>query len=301
MVSLISWAVRSSHNVRSGERTLPNRDTAMKLCYCDESGTGDEPIAVMAGIVVDATRMHITKEHWIKLLKRLSSIAGKELTELHTRDFYAGRGIWKAMNGASRAAFITEVFEWIVERKHPVVYASVNKNSYKNNFNAGTIPDELGTPWRFLGMHMILSIQRCHQKEDRPRGHTIFIFDNEEQEKMRFKDIIMRPPKWSDEYYSLGHKDEPLNQIVDVPYFGDSKEVALIQVADVVCYFLRRYAEIKDGLVPPKYSDEEKRVEGWVRTLSSRCIGGAHIYPKIGRNESQSMFFDNASPAIRSL
>lgn len=33
----------------------------MKLCYCDESGTGNEPVAVMVGIVVDTKRMHLTK------------------------------------------------------------------------------------------------------------------------------------------------------------------------------------------------------------------------------------------------
>ena len=38
----------------------------MNLCYCDESGTGNEAIAVMAGIVVDAGRMHLTKA-WVEI------------------------------------------------------------------------------------------------------------------------------------------------------------------------------------------------------------------------------------------
>ena len=40
----------------------------MKFCYLDESGMGSEPIFVLAGIVVDATRMHITKAAWNDLI-----------------------------------------------------------------------------------------------------------------------------------------------------------------------------------------------------------------------------------------
>lgn len=43
-------------------------------------------------------------------------------------------------------------------------------------------------------------------------------------------------------------KQKQLDQIVDVPYFGDSREVVLIQVADFAAFFLRRYAEIQEGL-----------------------------------------------------
>jgi hypothetical protein len=54
----------------------------MKLCYCDESGTGDEPIAVMVGIIVDAQRMHVTKEHWGDLLTGLSRVVGRAIDEI---------------------------------------------------------------------------------------------------------------------------------------------------------------------------------------------------------------------------
>jgi len=57
----------------------------MKLCYCDESGTGNEPIAVMVGVLVDAHRMHITKQEWCALLDYLSELAGVEIKELQAR------------------------------------------------------------------------------------------------------------------------------------------------------------------------------------------------------------------------
>ncbi len=43
----------------------------VKFCYCDESGTGDEPLAMMVGVIVDAQRMHCTKHDWESLLSSL--------------------------------------------------------------------------------------------------------------------------------------------------------------------------------------------------------------------------------------
>jgi hypothetical protein len=50
---------------------------------------------------------------------------------------------------------------------------------------------------------------------------------------MRFTDLIDNPPPWSDAYYDRGTKQDQLDQVIDVPYFGDSREVPLIQLAVV--------------------------------------------------------------------
>lgn len=64
---------------------------------------------------------------------------------------------------------------------------------------------------------------------------------------------------------------------------------------------LRRYAEIKEGTVPPKYSDEEPRISGWVEKLCGRCIGRAHIYPSKGRDYAAELFYKHAPPSLRVL
>lgn len=273
----------------------------MKMCYCDESGTGNEPIAVMVGILVDTQRMHITKDDWRDLLEELSAMSKREVTELHTRDFYAGNGIWRNLDGELRSALIAVIFDWLKERRHKVVFTSVNKRTYRENYRRQFIPEELNTVWRFMGFHLVLAIQKYCQKFNKSKGHTIFIFDNEDREQLRFTDVIVRPPDWSSEYYSRGSKEHPLNQIVDVPYFGDSKEVGLIQVADFAAFFLRRYAEIKEELISPKYHDEEEKIEGWIEQLKSRSIGTNFTYMKVGRSKAAEIFYANASEAIRSL
>ena len=273
----------------------------MKVCYCDESGTGDEPVAVMVGIVVDSQRMHRTKEHWNDLLNSLSRIVHQKLDEIHTRDFYAGNGVWRDLPGPNRSEVISSVFNWLAERKHHIVYTAVEKKLFEDNRSVGKIPKELGTVWRFMGFHLLLAVQRAFQTHEKTKGNTIFVFDNEERERLRFTDLVNESPAWSDSYYSRGKKQARLDQIVDVPYFGDSKEVALLQVADFIAYFLRRYAEIKEGHSQARYPDEMAKVSGWVSILSGHSIGRSSIYPARGRCECADMFFLNAPGCIREL
>ena len=108
-----------------------------------------------------------------------------------------------------------------------------------------------------MALHICLSIQRHHQSLDSNKGHTVLVFDNEEREASNFIEIVRDPPEWADSYYSRSQSQSRFDQIIDVPYFGDSQHVGLIQVADFVSFFLRRYIEIQEGAIPPRYSDEE--------------------------------------------
>ena len=221
----------------------------MKVCYCDETGTGSEPIAAMAGILTDCSRMHLTKTAWSGLLKTLSEVVGKPVPELHTRDFYGGHGIWHGLAGEYRSRVIDAVCDWFLDRKHNVVYAAVLKEQYNAAREAGTLPGELGTVWRFLGFHLILALQRALQKQSKNKGNTLLVFDNEHKEESNFADLILGPPSFSDAYYTKTKSQARLDQIVDVPYFADSRDVSLIQLADFAAFFIRRHAEIEEGLV----------------------------------------------------
>lgn len=273
----------------------------MKVCYADESGTGQEPVATLVGIVVDSQRMHVTKDHWADLLGQLSRIVGRQLSEIHTRDFYSGSGVWHQIGGQDRANVITAIFQWLTDRKHHLVFSAVVKDRYARLQQAGQVPHELNTLWRFMGFHMILAIQKRFQREAKTKGNTLLIFDNEERERVRFTDLIRNPPAISDAYYSKTRTQARLDQIIDVPFFGDSVEVPLIQVADFVAFFLRRYAEIRENLVPARYTDEPQRVEGWARMIGALSIGRTMMFPSRGRDELSELFFSLAPQCIREM
>ena len=81
----------------------------MKFVYVDEIGTGQEPIAVMVGVITDAYRMRLTKSHWNDLLSRLSGIIGREIDEIHTREFYSGNTPWRRLKGQQRTEIIDTI------------------------------------------------------------------------------------------------------------------------------------------------------------------------------------------------
>lgn len=98
----------------------------MKFCYLDESGSIDSSYAVMVGVLVDSTRMHVTKDHWCELLDILSAIIDRPVREFHTRHFYGGNGIWRAVDGQERANIISAILDWLCDRRHRIVYSAVN-------------------------------------------------------------------------------------------------------------------------------------------------------------------------------
>jgi len=281
------------------ERSL--LEGGVNFCYSDESGTGQEPIATMVGIIVDAGRMHQTKLDWKELLQILRRATGRNITELHTADFYNGNNVWRGLAGPVRANVTSAILKWLADRKHHIVYSSVLKDAYFKALETGEVPEELHTPWRFLGFHLTLAIQRYSQPEEKNKGNTLLVFDNQERERVRFNDLIKNPPAWSDAYYGRGDTQEQLDQIIDVPVFQDSKDVELLQLADFLAFFLRRYAEIQEGLVPAKYRDEEERIGSWIQQARYRSIGVAHIYPRRQPNEAHNVFCCCAPDSIRKL
>lgn len=297
----IRW-IKTSHELRlDSQRQAQHLLQQMKLCYCDESGTGDEPIAVMVGVIVDSHRMHVTKEDWRELLESLSRVVGRPVAEIHTRDFYSGNNAWRELKGTERADIISSVLAWLSARRHDVVYTSVEKAKFYQSLKAGQIPAEAGTLWRFLGLHLLLAVQKSHQTHERNKGHTIFVFDNEERERMKFTDLVRNPPAWTDSFYGKAKKQGRLDQIVDVPYFGDSEEVHLLQVADFIAYFLRRHAEIAAGYAKERYPQEIERLSGWIQNIKDRSIGGSAIYPSTGRCDCADLFYRHAPEVIRKL
>jgi len=273
----------------------------MKFCYCDESGTGTEPIAVMVGVIVDAQRMHLTKDNWNNLLNILSRHLGRHVSELHTRNFYPGNGIWRGLEGPLRSRIITAILEWLKERKHYIVYSAIHKDRFIYCRNQDQIPSEIRTIWRALGFHILLALQKAHQRFEATKGNTVVIFDNEKREELRFTDLVKNPPTWSDSYYSRDRHSKPLNQIVDVPYFVDSRDVGLIQLADFLSFFVRRYIEINENLTSIHYDGEDTRLEEWMKSITSCSISSSFVYPKRSRCSCAEIFYSIAPETIKRI
>ncbi|RLC10122.1 MAG: hypothetical protein DRH43_07010 [Deltaproteobacteria bacterium] len=273
----------------------------MKFCYFDESGMGNEPYLVMAGIIVDASRMHITKDAWADFLKYLSEAAGRRVDEFHAREFYRGNGVWHGTDGAMRAKIIEAILTWVEARKHKCVFSSIDKDRFKVTINKDIRLKRFKSMWCTAAIHCVLQIQKQHQKLEKTKGHSLLIFDREVMEEPTLSLLIHKPPQWIDTYYDRGKKQTALDQIVDVPFFANSKHILLAQIADLFAYILRTSAEIQDGLLNEKYEGEGKRMQTWSKRIASVALPSASRYPTRGRCEAASLFWDLAPSTIREL
>jgi hypothetical protein len=272
----------------------------MKFCYIDESGTGSEPYAVMVAIIVNSSRMQVTKKDWVALLKALSMLIGKTVKEFHTRDFYSGNDIWRGLDGDKRSKIIDIVFDWIKKRKHKISFCAVDKEKYKRDFDKCEKLKDIGSLWCVLGLHLILSIQKAHQTEG-IKGSSVIIFDEELFEKKRILNLLKTPPVWTDTYYSKRKKDDQMNTIVDAPFFGDSETVHLLQIADFVAYILRRHLEINDAKLKEKYEGEAEKIKGWVNLIAKLSLPSSSRYPKVSRCKCSDLFYEYAPISIKNI
>jgi hypothetical protein len=273
----------------------------MKFCYFDESGMGDEPYLVVAGIIVDATRMHVTKDAWMDFLAYLSKAARRRVEEFHSREFYRGNGIWRGTDGVKRAQIIEAILTWVESRKHKCVFSGINKGEHKKVLNDDTRLKRFKSAWCAAAMHCILQVQKQHQREAKTKGHSVLIFDREVSEETDLGLLINTPPEWIDTFYDRGKKQTALDQIVDVPFFADSKHILLAQVADLFAYILRTSAEIQDGLFVEKYKNEGNRMQDWSGRISKIALPRSSRYPAKGRCQAAQLFWDLAPVSIREL
>jgi hypothetical protein len=271
----------------------------MKFCYLDESGTGGEPIAVMVGIITDHNRMRLTKSEWKSLLNSLSIATGKTVSEIHTHELYAGNSPFRQLTAQQRTNLIISIFNWLKDRKHSIVYTALDTVNFNANCQSEAFYNDIGSMWRHMAFHMTLSLQKYLQTCDKNKGNCVQIFDNKVTDQSAFTKLLLCPPTWSDTYYKKGKKQEQLDQIIDVPHFVDSKQVGLIQLADFLCYFLRKHIEFSLNLRQPKYQGEEINFQSYKDRTLKLAIPKSNIFPNQARCKAADYFYKFAPTTIR--
>jgi len=141
-------------------------------------------------------------------------------------------------------------------------------------------------------------LQKAFQREKKNKGNIVLIFDNEEREKVQFTDLVLDPPDWTNTYYNREKNQEKLDQIIDVPHFVDSKEVGLIQLADFICFFLRKDIELEMGYTKPFYKGEDIKVAAWVDQIYARTISKSYTHLSRGRCNAAEFFYKFAPKCV---
>ncbi len=270
----------------------------MKFCYFDESGMGDEPVLVVAGIDVDAGRMRSTRKDWADFLESLSGRTGRPISEFHTRNFYRGNRLSRTIDGTERAEVISAILDWLSSRRHRITFSAVLKSRFER-MRADNRLKELGTPWSAAAFHCVLTLQKAHQGLKGSRRQTVLVFDREVAEEDRFSVLVKEPPEWSGAYYGLAPGSSPLDALLEAPLFADSRLVLLIQVADMVAYLLRFHAELEEGLSAESYPGEREQISEWAVRIFGMSLPGNLRYPDRCPDGDCSLFWELAPETLR--
>lgn len=272
----------------------------MKFCYLDESGIGDEKYAAMVGIIVDHTRMHKTKSEWKEQLDAITKLAGRRIDELHMNSFYPGNGPYRNIDGEIRYKIIESTFKWFASRKHTISISAIDKESFtKNEDLKNTFCNSC---WCLMAYHNILQMQKNHQSLDKNKGNTILIFDEEVTEKDNLRALCNADIPLTDDYYCKVGKTpkQRMDQIVDYPYYADSRDVGLIQMADVITYIFRKLIEMMDGHQKEKYTGEKDKLYSLFQLLTPSFMPAGIILPTKG-SEFAKLIMQVAPTSFREL
>lgn len=272
----------------------------MKLVYLDESGKEEHDVSVVAGLVVDAYRVHSSRQEWLEVLQQMAVLAAKPVAEFHMVDVYNRAGEWADVSHENRGQAVSIVLAWLAKKRHRVVFSATLKAEFDARVRAGcTMTSDLGSRWLSQAFHVTLSINKQYKGLPNNKGKSLLVFDQGSGYDKRLSKLLVSPPVWSDTYYDRMTKERQLGEIMDTSFFADSVHAPLIQLADTVAFILRRLAEIRDAGYGERFPGERHLLESWVGTIESQIQKVSHRYKKAGRCKCADLFWEIAPPSLR--
>lgn len=255
----------------------------MYFAYVDETGIDPaSPAMIMVGVVANSDRLTRTQEELSAIFRTLGGITTGHLKELKSKTLFSGTGVWGDVPGEKRREIVSNLCDWLCERKHSLALAAIDKTCFKTHPSTGP---ELSSIWQAGAFHIALQLQRAHQTKTGNKGRTVLVFDDNKQETSNFSDLIFSPPSWSDDYYDRSPKKPRLDKLIDTPFAVKSHQVGLVQIADVFAAIFRRYADLSDFDREEKYVGEEQHYGDWVKVLSSQLLPCASRWPRRSHSE----------------
>lgn len=209
----------------------------MYFAYIDETGIdGKSPLVVMTGILVNDERLTRTQGEFSAIFSNLGDLVTGNLKELKAADLFAGKGVWRHVEGEKRRNVVGNLCEWVGTRKHEVALAAIHHDTF--NANQPSVP-ALQDVWQASACHIALQLQKRNQKMKGSKGRTVLVFDDNKRGLAEIADLVYDPPAWTDTFYEKPKKKPQFDQLIDTPFAVKSHHVGLVQVADVYAWIFR--------------------------------------------------------------
>ncbi|MCW5258162.1 DUF3800 domain-containing protein [Verminephrobacter aporrectodeae] len=249
----------------------------MYLLYLDESGHPQDPgsnFFVLAGVAVFER-----STHWLD--SRISPIAARfnaadpSSVEFHGSPMHAGKGDWSGIAPAERVQAVVDVLSLLGNQQLKLrVFASVIEKS--------TLPLNQILERSFEAVahqfdQYLADMWTRHQ--DPQRGLVVCDKASYEQKLQALSSLFKH------QGHQLGGR---LRNFAEVPLFLDSRASRLIQLADLIAYWIFRYYQSKDDrgfrLIEPFFLRRARQRVGLVASVTPATIATLaaiepHKYP----------------------
>ncbi len=210
----------------------------MYLLYADESGSIDDPngdFFVLAGISIFERQTHWLDPKIETVAQRFNARFASGKCEFHGSPMHSGRDGWKtAATPAERAQAVADILHLLSHSQSQIrIFASViEKRLFADK--SKIIP----TAFQDIAFSFDTSLRNIYYKHNNAQRGLV-LFDKSTSERMI--------QELSYSYKHLGSSDDKLRNFAEVPVFVDSQATRLIQMADLIAYWLYRYYQSNDN------------------------------------------------------
>ena len=253
----------------------------MKFAYVDESKKDD--IFVMAGILIDATKLKKYTDEFDALLKDVLERIGRRKKcppdELKTSLFIKGKRKWGVIDGEERQKILQGICDILKDSAKAKIYAYCLSVSSFGKHSESTLTSNK-RHWHAAAMYIACLIQKkMVMKTDKNKGLTVLIYDHNARDFSRLSDTLYQPSSWYDDICRAkkGGKwqtitdENRFDQIINTAFSMKSQHSSLIQVADAVAHIYRRHIELEDGS-KENWDDEKDYYSDLVLKLDSEKL-----------------------------
>ncbi|WP_081472639.1 DUF3800 domain-containing protein [Komagataeibacter europaeus] len=207
----------------------------MHLLYLDESGHPCDPSSeffVLAGFSVFERQTHWVETQIDPVAARFSATNPREI-EFHGAPMRGGKDEWKGVPPQDRVQAVVDILSLLADRQLSLrVYACVIEKSLFQK------QDILSRSYMEVAncFDSFLKNEFRKDKNNAQRGLVILDKSNYEEQIQTLSHVFKH----------VGHANGQLRNFAEVPLFLDSKASRLIQLADLIAYWIFRYYQSGD-------------------------------------------------------
>lgn len=241
------------------------RECSLYLLYLDESGHSHDPATkffVLAGFCIFERQTHWLESAIDPIAARFSATNPRAI-EFHGAPMRGGKGEWEGVAPADRVQAVVDILSLLEDRQLKLkVFASVIEKSTME-------PDEiLQQSFENVACEFdkyLTALYRAKGKGDKTNAQRgLVIFDKTSYEaKLQALSHVFK---------HQGHTSGKLRNFAEVPLFLDSKASRLIQMADLIAYWIFRHFESGDDrgykLIEPYFHGRKGSKVGLIKSIT---------------------------------